>query len=137
VEQAGNIVSSERAASRFSFRNNIVQYNQYGMACFISGSPCQNNMACHCFPDAIIKGNVIVDNAGVGASYSLDRNFPAGNSFVASFDHVGFVDHVSNNWRLGPNSKFRGRGTDGKDPGVDFVTFETSGVQRAVLASEK
>ena len=137
VQQAGNIVSSERAASRFSFKNNVVQYNQYGMACFISGSPCQDNMACHCFPDALIKGNLIADNAGVGASYSLDRNFPAGNLFVASFDQVGFVDRVGNNWRLGPNSKFRGRATDGKDPGVDFVAFETSGVQRSVLSSEK
>jgi len=137
VHQAGNIVSSERAASRFSFRNNIVQYNLYGMACFISGSVCQNNMACHCFPDAVIKGNVIADNAGVSTSYSIERNFPEGNFFIASFEQVGFVNHLHDDWRLTPNSKVRGRATDGKDPGVDFVAFEASGVRRTVLASEK
>lgn len=130
VQQAGNIVSSEKAASGFVLRNNIIQYNLYGMACFIQGPPCSNNMACHCFSDATITGNVIADNENVGANYPLDKQFPAGNFIVASYDKVGFVDYAKGNWRLAPNSTFRRKGTDGKDPGVDFAAFEASGVMK-------
>jgi hypothetical protein len=137
IQQAGNIISSERPAMGLVFRNNIVQYNQYGMACFIQGPPCQTHMACRCFPDALIKGNVIADNAGVGTSYPLDQNFPPGNVFVLSYDKVGFVDYGRGNWRLAASSKIRGRATDGRDPGVDFSTFEASGVEQVVLATER
>ncbi len=137
IQQAGNIISSERAATGLVFRNNIVQYNQYGMACFIQGPPCQTHMACRCFADAVIKGNVIADNAGLGASYPLDQNFPPGNFIVPSYDKVGFVDYGRGNWRLAASSKIRGRGTDGKDPGIDFNAFETSGVEQVVLATER
>jgi hypothetical protein len=132
VQQAGNILSSEKAATGFVLRNNIMQYNQYGMACFIQGPPCTNNMACHCFSDATIVGNVIADNANVGANYPLDKNFPPGNFFVASYDKLGFVDHVKDNWRLASNSSYRRKATDGKDPGVDFAALEASGVMRVV-----
>lgn len=100
VQQAGNILSSEKAATGFIFRNNIIQYNLYGMACFIQGPPCSDNMACRCVPDATIKGNVIADNANVSANYPIDKNFPAGNFFVPSYDKVGFVDYGQGNWRL-------------------------------------
>ena len=92
-------------------------------------------MACHCFPDATIKGNVIADNANVGANYPLDKNFPIGNFFVPSYDKLGFVDHAKDNWRLAANSKIRGRATDGKDPGVDFAAFEASGVEQVAVTT--
>jgi hypothetical protein len=33
---------------------------------------------------------------------------------------LGFVDYAKGDWRLSPQSKIRGRGADGKDPGVNF-----------------
>ncbi len=135
VQQAGNIISSEKPSLRFVFRNNIVQYNDYGMACFVPGPPCADNMACHCLPDATIKGNVIANNANIGSNYPIDKNFPTGNLFVTSYDKLGFIDHLHGNWRLAPNSKFRGKASDGKDPGIDFTSFEASGVERVARVS--
>jgi hypothetical protein len=134
VQQAGNIISSEIPTTRFVFRNNIVQYNSYGMACFAKGPACSNSMACNCLLAATIKGNVIVDNAGIGANYPIDGNFPLGNFFAPSLERMGFVDIARGNWRLAGTSKYRARATDGKDPGIDFAKFEASGVEQLVAA---
>jgi len=138
VEQAGNITSAyDKPTTAFVFRNNIVQYNQYGMACFIQGQTCSQNMACNCFARPLIKGNLIIDNAGVGANYALDQNFPLGNWFARSVADVGFTDAAQGNWRLSEKSKYRGRATDGKDPGVVFMAMEASGVTQVAEVGAK
>ncbi|MDQ6652921.1 MAG: hypothetical protein M3Y84_09265 [Acidobacteriota bacterium] len=131
VQQGGNIITSYGAAARnFVFRNNIVQFNLYGVACSVEPSTCPDVPFCNCFPGGTIKGNVIADNKNFSASYPIEKGFP-GNFITRSYDVVGFVDYVRGNWQLAAGSKYRGKGSDGKDPGVDVAALNASGVKTA------
>ena len=133
IQQMGNMLSIYNFPVRnFVFRDNIIQYNLYGIVCYIKGEPCTDYPYCRCFERVTLKGNVIADNANQAASNQIDKNFPVGNFIVASYDQFGFVDYRQGNWKLAPSSKYRGRATDHKDPGIDFAEFEASGVYSAV-----
>ena len=132
VQQAGNVLSAYgQPTKNFVFRNNILQHNRYGIACFNNGPACPQGAPCNCFPDGLLKGNLIADNANVGAQEPLERKYPAGNFFVNSYESIGFMDYVHGNWQLATGSKYRGKATDGKDPGVDFRALAASGAQSA------
>ncbi len=138
VQQKGDILRVYGAAPRnFIFRDNIVQHNLYGIVCFIDGPACPQNPLCNCLAVGTIKGNVMADNAGVAAKESLERKYPGGNFFPRSFDEVGFVDYQGGNWRLAPNSRYRGEATASHDPGVDFTAQEASGVRSAKDGARK
>jgi hypothetical protein len=136
VQQAGNIISAYgKPTTSFEFINNIVQYNSYGVACLIEGSPCPDVPYCHCFQQSTFRGNVIADNRNVSASYAIQSAFPVGNFFTTSYQKVGFVDYAGGNWELSPNSIYKKKSGDGKDPGVDFGVFSASGVATASTGS--
>lgn len=137
VQQIGTIISGyNNPAKNFVFRNNIIQYNLYGIACFIQNpAPCPDLPYCRCLPGAAIRNNVIADNANQSAANQIDQSLTAGNYFVGSFGLLGFVDYAQGNWRLAPNSRYRGKATDGKDPGVDFAALDASGVNYAMRGS--
>jgi hypothetical protein len=120
VQQSGNIMTCYGpVTSNFTFRNNIVQFNSYGLYCpndaLNSGS----------------RGNIIVDNLGAVSANGQPANIPNGNFIVNSYGQVGFVDYSRGDWRLAAQSKVKRRGTDGRDPGVDF-----DGLAAAVAASD-
>jgi hypothetical protein len=109
VQQTGNIMTCyETSHANFVFRNNIVQFNEYGFVC-----PA-NTLS----PNS--RGNTIADNRGHIAANGYPPNVPKGNSVVRSYDQVGFVNYAEGDWRLTPQAKAKLRGTDGKAPGVDF-----------------
>jgi len=109
VQQTGNIMTCYGVNhSNFVFRNNIIQFNSYGFYC-------PPNMLS---PDS--RGNIIVDDKAQISANGYPANIPKGNFVVSSLDQIGFVDFANGDWRLGPQSKLRGKGTDGKNPGVDF-----------------
>ena len=120
VEHSGNvIVTYGEPTTNFIFRNNIVQHNQYGVVC--EGGPRL------CFRAEAFKGNIVADNKNsAGGGYPLERKFPPGNYFPPSFGHVKFVDYTRGDWRLASDSRFKGKATDGSDPGVDFNNFKIS-----------
>jgi hypothetical protein len=131
VQQGGNIITAYgEPATNFIFSNNILQFNLYGIACSVEKPTCPDIPFCNCFPRGTIKGNVIADNRNVRASYHLEKGFP-GDSIVSSYDEVGFVDYARGNWQLAPRSKYRGKATDGKDPGADYAALNASGVRSA------
>jgi hypothetical protein len=133
VQQAGNIITAYGTPTAgFSFRDNIVQFNQHGIVCLTSGSECsQNNIFCNCFPSGVFKGNVIADNLGAAASDRVEEKYPVGNYFVGSFQRIGFTDFARGDWQLGANSKTRKRASDGRDPGVDFEALVAAGAMAA------
>jgi len=134
VQNIGNIISAyNEPTTGLVFRDNIVQYNSYGIACFIQGPACPVLPYCRCLPDATMKGNIIADNANVSANYPIDKAFPSGNFIIASYDQVGFEDYKRDKWRL--RGSYRNKGTGQKDPGIDFETFEASGVYSAIDGS--
>lgn len=109
VQQTGNIMTCYGPpTSRFVFRNNIVQYNSYGLYCPENALSTDS------------RGNLIVDNSGAISANGFPANIPKGNSVMNSYNEVGFVDFKRGNWRLAPQSKAKKKGSDGKDPGVDF-----------------
>lgn len=112
VQHTGNIMTCYGPpTSNFTVRNNILQYNEYGL---------------YCPPTALSpgsRGNVIVDNKRVIATHGFPATIPRGNFVVNSFTEVGFIDFTRGDWRLGTGSKIKRKGVDGTDPGVDFDTL--------------
>jgi len=134
VQQAGNIITSyKQPTQKFIFRDNIVQFGKYGLVCVGEGPPCKREGPfCRCFPDNVIKGNVIADDQNaIRGDSSISSQYPVGNFFVDSFDRIHFVDYQHGDWRLAPDSKLRSKATDGKDPGIDVAALNASGVRAA------
>ena len=108
--QTGNILTAEGDPNpRFAFRNNICPHNAYGIA-GTGTAPDQSSLEAY-FPGALVHRNVII--GGSGPSLAGDNFFPP------SVDAVGFSAPSQDNWGLGPSSPYKGKGTDGRDPGMD------------------
>ncbi|HEY0133685.1 MAG TPA: hypothetical protein VGB85_06380 [Nannocystis sp.] len=71
-------------------------------------------------------GGSLVGNVIVGASMA---SYPAGNSFPATVEEVGFVDLAGGNLGLVPGSTYAGAASDGTDPGasIELVAQAKSG----------
>jgi hypothetical protein len=67
-----------------------------------------------------VKSWQMAGNVVVGA---WAEKHPAGNFYPSSVSGVGFASWAGGDFRLGAGSEFRGRGTDGRDPGADFATL--------------
>ena len=133
VQQAGKIITAYGAPTTgFIFRDNIVQFNDYGIVCATTASECgRDNIFCSCFPGGIFKGNVIADNLGAAANDHLEDKYPTGNYFVSSFQRIGFADFAHGDWQLGVNSKTRRRASDGSDPGINLDALVSAGALAA------
>ena len=122
IQHTGNIITSySEPTRRFVFRNNIIQYNEYGIYCE------RGPEMLSCFPGAVFTGNVIVDNRNLAAQgFLIGQNYPRGNFFPPSFDRLGFVDYRGGDWKLKANSPLKRKATDGGDLGVRFDELETA-----------
>jgi len=132
VQQEGNLVTSfNRPTLGFSFRNNVVMFNLYGIVCEIPGTACpRENFFCGCFPGGSLKGNLIVDNLGSAQRDGVLPRYQL-NLFTTSMERVGFVNSQQGNYRLAEGSRYRSKGADGRDPGVDMADLVSSGVMSA------
>ena len=92
--------------------DNIVNNGEYGLSCFIG-----NGARSTCWPGLLIQSSVIVDNQSVGGLSSI---YPSGNFFPTSGPAVGWVDPASDNYSLSASSPYKGKASDGTDPGVDM-----------------
>ncbi len=102
----------------FEHTNNISAPGTYG---FFGGNQGEGNQAiAYYFPGAVFTGNVLT-----GRSPTVFTNYP-GNFFPASMAAVGFVDATNGNYALSPGSPYKGKATDGTDPGVDFVALDAA-----------
>jgi len=118
--QAGSIIMAEGTPhERFVFRDNIVLHNEYGING--SGTASGSSTLQTYFPQAVVKGNVIV--GGSAARY------PAGNAFPAGLDVVGFKDAAHDEYSLAPKSRYRSTATDGTDPGADLQSLPKAGAK--------
>lgn len=90
-------------------KDNIMYFNRYGVQCSAAGNTFQD-----CWPGFQEQGNVIVNNDNDCAYVNgANGNFP--NSFCADASFT-----LTSDYRLPANSPYKGRGSDGKDPGVDM-----------------
>jgi hypothetical protein len=121
---AGNstIQMAGSAETGFYAADNVLSHGSYGM---IGSDYGEGNYALsHYVPGATIRGNVLF--AGFDPSI-----YPVGNYYPVTANDVGFNNYVSGDYSLSPSSPFKGKATDGKDPGVDFATLRAllTGVQ--------
>jgi len=133
VQQAGNIITAYGAPTEsFVFRDNIVQFNRYGIVCLTADTECgRDNIFCNCFPGGVFRGNVIADNLGVAGTDRIDEKYPAGNYFVSSLQKTSFTDLIHGDGSPGAASRTRRRGSDGTDPGVNIDALVAAGAMAA------
>jgi hypothetical protein len=109
-------VNNVGPSSGFVMTNNIMQHNEYGITGQGEGSGMRAIK--WFFPRAVIKRNVIV-----GADASV---YPPDNFYPAGLGELKFVDWRRGNYRLAATSRYKGRGTDGKDVGCDMDALEAA-----------
>jgi hypothetical protein len=95
----------------FIFRDNLARHNRYGV--HGGGRAVGNDTLQWYFPGAIFDNNVL---AGAKASlYPPDNLFPSVEEFERQF-----MSLATDDFRLVPESSFRGKATDGVDLGADI-----------------
>jgi uncharacterized protein (TIGR03437 family) len=109
VSPGGSAINAIGNNQSFVVKDNILPNNEYGLQnCQYAGS---------CWPNKVQTNNVIIDNRSAdGKIGDGPLNYP--NNFVTQ--GVIWVDPVNTNYRLGSSSPYKGKGSDGKDPGVDM-----------------
>ncbi len=106
----------------FVFRDNIATRGTYGVKG--DGTSEGKNALDRMAPRHVFEGNVI---AGAKASA-----YPAGNHFPSALSKVGFVSTSGGDYRLSSSSPYKGKASDGTDPGADVAAVRalTAGVVR-------
>jgi Bacterial Ig-like domain (group 2) len=104
--------------------DNIMAHGNYGI--FGSGYGEGNGAIQHYLLNAVIRRNVMF--GGVSANM-----YPADNFFPSTVNDVGFVNWANGSggdYTLSTSSPFRGKATDGTDPGVNMAALRaaTNGV---------
>jgi len=100
VFNTGNTVTFYGTDPRsFVMRNNIVGHGTYGVHGLDLKSPQAR---------AMFAGNVVVNNKSIGDG---DRSVPPNSIFISDYKEIGFANPSLNDFRLAPNSKFKGKGS--------------------------
>jgi hypothetical protein len=101
---------------QFSFANNLMGRGNYGVTGDAVG---EGTVALDKYAPAwTFAGNVVGDMpSGTVARY------PSGNFYPPDLNDSKFVDRVGGNYRLDASSPYKGKATDGMDPGADFDTL--------------
>jgi hypothetical protein len=115
VFQTGNIITAYGTPNQsFTFTNNIVPHNEYGI--IGDGSSSGTLTLDRYFPTRVLKKNVIV-----GGSTS---RYPKKNFYPARLEDVGFVDQAGGNYRLADMSQYKNAGTKDRDVGAEIDAIE-------------
>ena len=111
VFNSGNITTFYGTLPRhFVFRDNITGHGNYGIHGPIDLRSDEAR--------AMFQNNVFINLNGVLLG---DYAFPSGNNLISGIGDVGFVNPSAKDFHLGPNSKFRGKGQNGKNVGCDIL----------------
>ncbi len=107
---------------QFEFVDNIVAHGNYGIKSDDAGDGTAT-LNLH-MPGWLFASNVLI--GAPSASY------PAGNFFPANLAAVGFVNAAADDYHLAASSPYKGKASDGKDPGadVDAILSWTNGVDQ-------
>jgi hypothetical protein len=133
---------SETATMIFAFKpinfglvlkDNIMLNNDSGILCTGVGAGAISD----CWPSYKMQNNLIIDNFNNG---QLASRYGSGilKPIRSNLSQVGFVDISKNDYRLSPSSPFRGKASDGSDPGVDMdvllaaIGNTASGIENSV-----
>jgi hypothetical protein len=97
--------------------DNVMSHGSYGL---FGASLGEGNLALSRYvPGATIVGNVLF------AGYD-PANYPTGNYFPTTISAVGFSNYSGGDFSLSSSSPYKGKATNGTDPGVDFNLLRTA-----------
>ena len=117
--------SGKPSVTGYVYTNNIVAHGQYGI--HLSGGPAgpEVNHLNVAAPGFTFEGNLIAGGTASGWGVSASNGFPA------NFGAIGFANLGSGNYSLTASSPYKGKATDGTDPGADYaaVAKATQGVK--------
>jgi len=116
------ITVASGATQQFEFVDNISGHGNFGIKSDDAGDGTAT-LNLH-MPGSIFAGNVIY--GAPAASY------PTGNSYPATLAAVGFVNVAGGDYHLAASSPYKGKATDGTDPGadIDAIMTWTNGVDQ-------
>ena len=107
---------------RMSVRDNITGGGAYGMKG--PGLTAGIVTLLALMPGGQFLGNVIIQASGLG--------YPTGNLFPATTGGLGFANAAALDFRLLASSAYKGRATDGRDPGADVVAVNAA-IQNVIV----
>jgi hypothetical protein len=115
----------------FTFRNNVAPKRTHGFAGGTKSWPPPSPVVTEdgsATLDTFFIAPVFAGNVLIGSTAASYPRHP-GNFFPATEDEVGFVDLSGGDYRLGPRSPYKKKGTDGRDPGaaIDAIEAATAG----------
>jgi hypothetical protein len=121
----GAAPANPRTPFNIIFTNNVVPAAKYtvwavaGGSCVRNGDP--EGTFKQCWVDSTVTGNLITGRDDPG-------KWPQGNFYPKNLKDVGFrspdSEQITDGFRLAPNSKYAGKGTDAKDIGADMAAIE-------------
>lgn len=111
------IIAYGEPMTRFTFRNNIVFQNEYGI--FGDGVGSGQAALRTYFPNSVFSNNIII--GGKNSEGGTNTFFPANVS------QVGFVNVADGNYKLRPESPYITKGYDGKQIGANLDQSRVGG----------
>ncbi len=122
IQDGASVVYADtNAVSQFTFTNNIAP--DHAWAIMGGGTSPGNGTIATFFPSSTFL-------RGVWAGSNLG-SYPTGNYYPPTLDAVGFMSLANRDYRLAPDSPYRGSALDGTDVGanIDQVLAATAGVK--------
>ena len=106
----------------FYMVDNVLSHNWGGVFGDYKG---EGNAALSAYaPGAVLAKNVLYGTDG-WPGYNPDI-YPAGNYFAGVVGNVGFTNYAGGDLSLGASSPYKGKASDGTDPGADFVALRAA-----------
>lgn len=116
----GTMINGDWSNQNFVFKDNILPKHEYSMNCQKPGS----GDIYGCWPGMVMTNNVIigpkVDYRQYCTPTGAGTPFPAGNFCINTKAEVGWANPVHGDYSLADSSVFKGRASDGTDPGVNM-----------------
>jgi hypothetical protein len=113
------VVTSLEATPGWTHSDNIENYMSYGMNCLVGSLAA-------CFPSGVFQNNVAVDTQAVGYGTTIWGTGSILAPIPTAFSQVGFTDMANQIYSLASTSPYKGKGSDGKDPGVDWAVLQAA-----------
>ncbi|MGQ0643797.1 MAG: Ig-like domain-containing protein [Gemmatimonadaceae bacterium] len=109
------LMDNSQGGANLVVRNNVATWG--GPWGAVMGNAPQGSQALALFATPYaFEGNVVVGLPG-----NLTGGYPSNNAYPSSMSLVGLINQAGGNYALGGSSPYKGKGTDGRDPGADIA----------------
>jgi len=112
------VVSSLAPTTNWTFSNNIANYMSYGMQCQLTPFTLAT-----CYPSGVFQNNVMTDTQAVGYGTNIWGTGSVLAPIPTNTSQIGFTDLAGQVYSLAVTSPYKGAGTGGTDPGVDWTAL--------------